>query len=339
MKKPNQRSRSESRSSSPQRDKLPVIEHLYELRKRLFRIALSVFLFGALAYAVEHSIVAALIRPAGNQTFVYTSPLDGINFLFRLCLYAGIALSIPVIVYQFLRYLEPLFKRTSLRLIAWGSMASGVLALFGMAFGYFIGLPAALHFLLNQFLTDRIEPLLTIQAYMSFVTMYMLVSALLFQVPLLLIFINRIKPLQPKKLLSLKYERWIILGGFILGALMNPDPNLLHQIFIVGPLIVMYQIGVGIVWLANRRPHPSSRRAKLTRQDTQAQVVRKQRAARLAGIAPASTPAVAVVQLSQLNTHSTVNKPLPKSVYISDFIVRRPNSTRQRFPHTEDRAA
>jgi sec-independent protein translocase protein TatC len=312
---------------------------LYELRKRVFRIALSVFLFGALAYGIEHSIVAALIRPAGDQTFVYTSPLDGINFLFRLCLYAGIALSIPVIVYQFLRYLEPLFKKDSLRLIVWGSITSGVLALLGMAFGYFIGLPAALHFLLNQFLTDRIEPLLTIQAYMSFVTMYMLVSALLFQVPLFLIFINRIKPLQPKKLLSLKYERWIILGGFILGALMNPDPNLLHQIFIVGPLIVMYQVGVGIVWLANRSSHPSPRRAKLTRQDTEAQAARRRQAARLAELVPAGTPSVAVVPPSQLDARSAINKPLAKSVYISDFVVRRPGPTRQRLPHAEEGAA
>jgi len=252
-----QTSQSGNRLPKSGHDTLPLVEHLYELRRRLCYIAISVSLFGAIAYATERHIITALLRPAGTQTFIYTSPIDGINFLFRVCFYVGIALSIPVVVYQLLRYVQPLFKKDSGRLIIWGSVASGLLALVGMAFGYFIGLPAALHFLLHQFITKQIEPLLTIQAYLSFVTMYMVGSALLLQVPLILIFINRIKPLKPQRLLSLKYERWVIVGSFVLGGVMNPDPNLLHQVVIVGPLIVMYQVGVGIIWLTNHTRGPA----------------------------------------------------------------------------------
>ncbi len=199
--------------------KLPFIEHLHELRRRIFYVVLSIVLWGTGAYFIQQHIVAALLRPAHNQEFIYTSVGGGIDFLFRICLYTGIVFSIPVIVFQILKYLEPLIKKDAMGFMMRGSIASGVLALIGMAFGYFIGLPAGLHFLLNQFTSNQIHPLLTIQSYMSFVTLYMLGSALLLQLPLLLILINRIKPLKPKKLLA--YERWVILVAFILGGIMS----------------------------------------------------------------------------------------------------------------------
>jgi Tat protein translocase TatC len=165
--------------------------------------------------------------------------------------YAGIFFSIPVIVYQLLKYIEPLIKKNAMRFILLGSIASGLLALAGMAFGYFFGLPAALGFLLHQFTNEQIQAMLSIQSYLSFVTVYLLGSALLFQFPLILLLINRIKPLKPKKLLG--YERWVIVGAFILGGVMNPSPRVVDQLILTIPIILTYQLGIGLIWLANRR--------------------------------------------------------------------------------------
>lgn len=256
--------------------KAPFIEHLYELRKRLFYVTLSVGLWATAAYFVQQHIVAVLLRPARDQQFIYTSVGGGIDFLIRICLYTGIVFSIPIIVYQILKYLQPLIKRDAVRFIAWGSVASGVLALAGMAFGYGLGLPAALHFLLNQFTTDQITPLLTIQSYMSFVTLYLLGSALLFQLPLILVLINRIRPLKPKKLLA--YERWVILAAFVLGGIMNPSPRVQDQLMLAVPIILAYQVGVIIIWRLNRRGRRSHRFDSLLLQDEE---TRAQRLARL----------------------------------------------------------
>jgi sec-independent protein translocase protein TatC len=258
----------------PANQRLPFIEHLYELRKRLFYVALSVGLWAAATYFVQQRVVAALLRPAHNQQFIYTSVGGGIDFLFRVCMYVGLAMSIPVIVYL-LKYLEPLVKKDSLRFVGVGSIASGLLALAGMAFGYFIGLPAALHFLLHQFTTSQIHPLLTIQSYMGFVTIYLFGSALLFQLPLLLILINRIKPLKPKKMLQ--YERWVILLAFIGGGLMNPSPRLQDQLLLSGPVIATYQLGIFIVWFLNRKRRRSPRVARLLEQDANARRERLER--------------------------------------------------------------
>ena len=246
-------------------EKAPFMEHVAELRRRLFLIVLSVALWSIAAYAVEHQVINLLLRPAHGQHFIYTSPIGGMNFLFRVCVYVGIAFSIPVIVYHFLRYIEPLMKQTSARFIKLGSLASGMLALGGMVFGYFIGLPAALNFLLHQFITQQIQPLLTIEAYLSFVTMYMLGAALMFQVPLIVLFINRIKPLKPSQLF--RYERWVIVFSVILSLVMNPTPNLIDQLFVAGPIILSYQLSIAIIWWLGRRPskvqHLKSQDAKL----------------------------------------------------------------------------
>jgi sec-independent protein translocase protein TatC len=229
----------------------PFIHHLQELRRRLYYIAASVLLWGCAAYAIEHHIVDLLLRPAHGEHFIYTTPGGGIDFLFRICAYTGLVFSIPVIVYNVLRFLEPVIDASSRRFILWGSFVSGLLALGGMAFGYFLGLPQALHFLLNQFTTIQIQPLVTIQSYLGFVIIFMVGSSLLFQLPLILLFINRIKPLKPRRLLH--YERWVILTAFILGGIMNPSPNILSQLIIAGPFVLMYQVGIILIALINRR--------------------------------------------------------------------------------------
>lgn len=244
-------------------------EHLRELRRRLFYCAVAVFIWGAAIYGIQQHIVNLLLKPSHGQHFIYTSPIGGIDFLFKICVYGGIILSLPVIVYNLLRFIEPVLDGQTRRFIVWQSLACAILAGAGMAFGYFIGLPAALHFLLHQFTTIQIQPLVTIQSYLSFVIVYMVGSALLFQLPLLLLFINRIRPLRPSGLFH--YERWVILTAFVLAGLMNPTPNILSQLLIAGPFILMYQVGIGLIALVNRKPETVDAPASiphLTAQDT-----------------------------------------------------------------------
>jgi len=250
-------------------------EHIHELRKRLFWITVSVVGCSAGAYSIQHKIVAALLRPAKNQQFIYTTPGGGIDFLVRVCLYTGVVLSIPVIVYHLLKYLEPLIKKNSVRFIAYGSVVSGFLAIAGILFGYFLGMPAALHFLLHQFSTGEsssIEALISIQSYMSFVMLYMVGSALIFQIPLVLVLINRIKPLNPKSLL--KHERWVVLISVIAAGIINPSPNITDQLTLAVPMILTYQIGVIIVWHINSRFRRNKRVVRLLQDDEKARLER-----------------------------------------------------------------
>jgi sec-independent protein translocase protein TatC len=213
-------------------------------------VGLSVVIFAGLAYSVERQIINWLLAPAHHQSFIYTSPLDGINFVFKVCLYVGIAFSLPVIIYQVLKYIEPIFSRGLSKYIYNWTAVSVLLAAVGIIFGYFVGLPAVLSFLLHQFHTNQIHPLLTIDEYLSFVLVYMLAATLMFQLPLVILFINRVHPLQPRKLIH--YERWVILASLIWSAVMNPTTNIIALFLIAVPVVITYQLGIGIIWWQNR---------------------------------------------------------------------------------------
>jgi sec-independent protein translocase protein TatC len=101
---------------------------------------------------------------------------------------------------------------------------------------------------------------------------YILGSALLFQLPIALICINRIKPLKPSRLFH--YERWIILAAFVLSGLMNPTPNIISQLIVAVPFILMYQVGIAIIAIVNR-PRYSSAVRKMLEQDATAQAQRQ----------------------------------------------------------------
>lgn len=252
MTKKTKRARIEAKQLPEPDKKLPFLEHFKELKRRLTFVAVSIGVFATGAYFVQHHIVELLLAPAKGQELIYTTPAGGMNFLIQVCLYTGIVLSLPVIIYQILKYFEPLMGRSSVRFALFGSITSALLAIAGMAFGYFAGLPAVLHFLFHQFSpTSEIQPLIAVQSYMGFVTMYMFGAALLFQVPLVLIFINRIKRLKPRSLF--KGERWFILFAFVLAFIMNPTPNVIEQLMLAGPMIIMYQVGIGLIWLINRK--------------------------------------------------------------------------------------
>ncbi|MEJ0072754.1 MAG: twin-arginine translocase subunit TatC [Candidatus Saccharibacteria bacterium] len=247
---------------------------MHELRRRLFYVVVSVLLGAGVAYGLERKLISVLLRPSHGQNFIYTSPLGGINFLFSVCLDIGLVLATPIIIYQLLAFLSPIMKDTTRRFLLGSSAAAGIVAVCGVAFGYFIGLPSALHFLLHQFTTLQIRPLITIQSYISFVALYLFGSALMFQLPLILFIINRIKPLKPSGLF--KYERHLIAGAFIVAFIMNPTPNIIDQMVVVVPIIIMYQLGIGLIWLVNRGQKPSFVQ-ELMEQDAQRQAERAQR--------------------------------------------------------------
>jgi len=254
----------------------PFVEHLQELRSRAIRVAVSVLVFATAAYFVQQQLVNLLLRPAHGQHFIYTSPGGGIGFLFEVCTDVGLILSLPVLVYEILGFLSPLLEHNVRRFIGRCVTVSAILGALGVAFGYFLGLPLALHFLSHQFTTSQITPLLTISEYMSFVTIYLAGSALLFQIPLILIITSRIKPLSPKRLIGL--ERWVIVVAFVAAMLMAPTVNIIDQLVIAGPILIAYQISVGLIWWTNRQPKRPKHVLELMESDRLAQAERLRRA-------------------------------------------------------------
>lgn len=245
--------------------KKPFIEHVHELQKRLTWSVLALAIGGGIAYNFYQPLLNLVQRPLG-QTLYYTSPTGGFSFLFKICLAAGFVFALPVILYHVFGFLGPLLRRRQRSSIVAYTMWSINLAYAGVLFAYFISLPAALHFL-AKFGGAGVQSLITVDEYFNFALAYLAGFALLFQVPLVILFINRIKPLKPAKMMGA--QRFVILFSFIIAAILTPTPDPFNQLLMAAPAILLYQVGIVLVMIINHKP-----RRKKTSQPIERQIER-----------------------------------------------------------------
>lgn len=240
--------------SAPRTIRKPFIEHIHELQVRLTWCMLSILGGGLIAYSLLDNLLLLIQKPLG-QTLYYTSPTGAFSYVFKVCFSFGLLLSLPVIIYQALKFLSPLAsqlqKSTIVGIIIW----SIGLAHTGALFAYWVSLPAALNFL-THFGGQGVESLITANEYFSFALAYIAGFAVLFQLPLGVVVINKIKPLSPQKMMGL--QRYVILFSFIVAAILTPTPDPFNQLIMALPIIILYQLSIVIIWVMNRKENIGS---------------------------------------------------------------------------------
>jgi len=224
-------------------------EHLRELRSRLLSSVFFLVIGTLLGYTVHTHILELLIKPL-NQPVFYSSPAGGFDFVLKLSFLFGFTVSIPVGAYHTLKFVEPILPEQSPRKVLLVLLGSCALLVAGVCFAYFVSLPAALYFL-GSFTSEGVQALISADEYFSFVTRYLMGFGLLFQLPLILLVINSVEMIPTTKLMQ--YQKWVLLLSFIIAALLTPTPDILKQLLMAVPLIVLYQITIVLLWLVNRR--------------------------------------------------------------------------------------
>lgn len=225
------------------------LEHVEELRTRLTWSALVLVLGGVIGYAIHQTIFKLLVKPL-NKPLYYTSPAGGLDFLIKICIFFGFICALPVLVYHLLKFLEPALPAHARRGMIRILVSSVCLALFGVCFAYFISLPAALYFLASLGNGD-ITALISANEYLTFVMIYLAGFAALFQLPLIMLFLNRIRPLKSRQLM--RYQGHVILLSFVVAAVLTPTPDPLNQTLMAIPIIVLYEISAVLIWIKNRK--------------------------------------------------------------------------------------
>lgn len=241
-------------------ERMTLMQHFDELKNRLFWTAIAFVIGSAAAYPFFDQILAFIKAPIGDHELYYFSVVGGLSFVIKICMYAGMVAAIPALIFHLYKFIAPVMTRQRSRSIAVYTLASAVLAVGGIIFSYYVILPAALKFL-TEFSMGQITNMLSIDSYVSFVVAYLMAGALLFQLPILLLSINNIHRLKPKKLFS--YERHVIVGAFIFAAILSPTPDAINQAMMAAPIILMYQVGVICVWWTNR--HKDKKAARQAR--------------------------------------------------------------------------
>ena len=238
--------------------KLSVLGHLQELRGRLVRSVIAIVLGIAICLPFARYLFDFLMRPVPGIDLYYTNVTGLLGSYMRVCLYGGLAIAMPYLVYQLIMFVKPALTRRERGYVY--TLLPGVVVLFlaGVAFSYFIMLPRALSFLyyqFPQFVGGDIQPWWTVGDYVSVVTKLLFWVGVVFEIPLLMFFLSKIGVVSPEWLLR-KWKYAVVLA-FILGGIITPTFDPINQTLVAAPVIVLYALGYVLARLGRRKRAPA----------------------------------------------------------------------------------
>lgn len=235
--------------TATQRSPQPFLEHMYELRRRVLWSVAVVFAGAGLGYLYRTEIINALAQPL-HMPLYYTSPSGGFMFVMQVCMMVGALFALPVFLYNGIRFFEPAFakSRLSRQHISVIILISALLAVGGVLFAYFVVLPASIHFF-SLFNVGPVSAWISAKEYLTFTTSYLMLMALLFQLPLILLVANSIHRFPPGSIG--RWRKWVIVGSFVVAFPLTFD--MVSQVLMAIPIILLYEVSGFIIWMVNRR--------------------------------------------------------------------------------------
>ncbi len=234
----------------------PLLDHLIELRRRLlYCIAAIVVAFGV-SYFFAEDIFAFLVQPllsAGQKTVIYTQIFEAFFVKVKVAFFAAMMISFPVIANQLWQFVAPGLYRKEKRALLPFILATPVLFVGGAALAYYMAIPMALHFLLSfQGNVGGVqqEALPAIGNYLSFVMQFLFAFGLAFLLPVLLMLLERAGIVTRQQLIAAR--RYAIVGATAIAAVLTP-PDLMSQVLLAVPLIILYELAIIGIWFTERK--------------------------------------------------------------------------------------
>jgi sec-independent protein translocase protein TatC len=222
-------------------DRLTLVEHLDELRTRII-VSLAVFgVAFALCFWQNHLLLDIANEPLpGNFTPTTFSPTEPFMTTLTVCAYGAIILSLPIILYQLYAYVLPAFSQAERRVMLPLLLMVPALFLVGVAFAYFVVMPAAIKFLLN-FNDTQFNTQLRAREYYSFFATTLLAGGIIFQVPVGILAVTRLGIVKVDQLRKNRRYAYLVIA-IVAAALPGVDP--ITMLIEMVPLIVLYELSI-----------------------------------------------------------------------------------------------
>lgn len=235
---------------------MSFLDHLDELRKRVFSILISVVIGTVIGFFVSTPALEYLQKPycdiVGdlNQCQLNTlGPTEGVIIYFRVSLMIGAILAIPIITYQLLLFIMPGLKRKEKRFVRLSLPAITLLFLIGSAFAWFVLMPPALGFL-EGFQPTIFEPEWTADLYISFVTALVFWMGVAFETPLVFFVLSLLGLVSARPLI--RNWRFAVVASAMAAALITPTIDPVNMFLVMGPLMALYAFSIVLVMIGRR---------------------------------------------------------------------------------------
>lgn len=227
---------------------MPFLEHLTDLRRRLM-IVLGAF-FGSLVLCflfVDH-IYQELARRSGEKLAIL-GPGDIFSIYVKLSAVGAIAITIPIAAYQIWRFVVPALQERERTVALMYIPALFLLFLFGLSFSYFILFPMTYAFVLGLS-NGNFDLVITANDYFTFMFNLCLPFALLFELPVVVLFLSHLGIVNPHRLAKMRKPAYFVLA---LVSITITPPDLLSDILVIVPLLVLYECSIGISRVIHRK--------------------------------------------------------------------------------------
>lgn len=235
-------------------EKQPFLSHLEELRKRLIVCAIAVGVGFVVAYFFSERLFLLLIMPLkavmpeGDQ-LIFTNLPEMFFAYIKVAFIAGVLAAAPLIFYQLWMFVAPgLYKKEKKLLIPF-VVSSTILFVGGALFGYFIVFPFGFKFFLG-FANEYVKALPKVKEYFSFSVKLLFAFGIVFELPVVIFFLAKMGLVTPD--LLKRKRKYAILLTFALAAILTP-PDVITQCMMAGPLIILYEIGIMVAKLAQKK--------------------------------------------------------------------------------------
>jgi sec-independent protein translocase protein TatC len=232
-----------------------LLQHLGELRRRVFICVVAALVASAVSFVFFEQLIEVLVKPARDLQLgtggelIYIEVTELLTTAIKVSFVSGLVLASPVILYQVVMFVAPGLTGRERRYL-FGFMPAVILAFAGgVAFGYYVLTPPALHFLLT-FGGDVATPMIRVSNIINLMIRLLFWMGLAFETPLVMYLLAQLGLVTARSLG--RFRRYWVVVAFILAAIITPTVDPFNQALVAGPLLVLYEVGILLARIAGR---------------------------------------------------------------------------------------
>lgn len=242
--------------------RMPLLEHLHELRRRLITSLIAIAVTVALCFGFAEELWRLLVAPmnealqeTGRGTMAMTNPVEGFMTYMRVAIIAGLSLASPVIFYQIWKFVAPGLYPKEQRLILPLVVGSTTLFMAGVLFCYVV----VFRFAFPIFLTvtpEDVQAVVSMDSYLSVASMLLLAFGICFQLPVVIYLLSVLGLISHRDMI--RFFRYAMVAIVVLASVLTPTTDILSMMLMAVPLTGLYVLSIGVSWAFSTKKAPEA---------------------------------------------------------------------------------
>ncbi len=241
----------EQSPDGPDLARMPILEHLRELRTRLIRSLIALAAGFAVAYAISDQLFAALTLPLrevahGKLLLIGTGVGEAFFTKIKVALIAGLFIASPAVFYEVWKFIAPGLYKSERRMAAPFILFATAFFILGGYFCWAVVFKVGYAFFIHEYATIGVTPTIRISEYLAFSAKLMLAFGVTFEMPIFAYFLTRLGMIDHRMMVH--YFKYAFLGIFVVSAILTP-PGFVAQFLLAIPLLLLYAVSIGVAYV------------------------------------------------------------------------------------------